>query len=213
MRPRLAAVAVGVVAVGVAAAAALQVLARDFLERQKAVALGAVIDETRFEAGLDAGDDGLVDVALALLLACGLDVEVDELLAVDDGHPKLLRLGGVEQHALHSCFPGADPAGRAAGRNGGRALARRYAIERRTTTKSTGPAAMSRGTTRRGKASRLGRPGVGRCAGEAVRSRGVGGLHALRSSGHAHGCRTIGRTIAKTSRSREPGQPEARNRR
>src|SRR5204862_4464821 len=50
-------------------------------------------------------DDGFVDVALALLLAGGFDVEIDELLAVDDGHPKLLGLGGIEQHALHDFFP------------------------------------------------------------------------------------------------------------
>src|SRR6185436_8543496 len=100
-----AAAAVAVVALRIAAGATLQVLARDFLEWQEAVALGAVIDEARFEAGLDAGDDGFVDVALALLLACGFDVEVDQFLAVDNGHPKLLRLGGVEQHAFHSFFP------------------------------------------------------------------------------------------------------------
>ncbi len=90
---------------GVAAASAFQVLARDLLEGQEAVAVGAVVDEARFEAGLDAGDDRLVDVALALLLARGLDVEVDQLLAVDDCHPELLGLGGVEQHALHGFFP------------------------------------------------------------------------------------------------------------
>src|SRR5262249_52442272 len=104
-----AAVVFVVVTAVVAAAASLHVLARDLLEREKAVALGAVIDETRFEARLDAGDHGFVDVALALLLACGFDVEVNQLLAVDDGHPKLFGLGGVEQHALHSFFPGADP--------------------------------------------------------------------------------------------------------
>ena len=103
MRPRRGAFAF--VAAVVGAAAALQILARDLLERQETVALGAVIDEARLEAGLDAGDDGLVDVALALLLARGLDVEIDQLLAVDDRHPELLRLGGVEQHALHSIFP------------------------------------------------------------------------------------------------------------
>ena len=43
--------------------------ARDFLERQEAVALVAVIDEAGFERRLDAGDDALVDVALALFLA------------------------------------------------------------------------------------------------------------------------------------------------
>jgi hypothetical protein len=109
------------------------------------VPLGAVIDETGFEAGLDARDDGLVDVALALLLACGLDVEVDQLLAVDNGHPELFRLGGVEQHALHNCFPGAGPAGLEAGETVAARVARLYAIGRRATTKSTRPAARAKG--------------------------------------------------------------------
>ena len=55
----------------------LKYCAGDFLERQEAVALGAVVDEAGFEDGLDAGDDALVDVALALFLAGGFDVEVD----------------------------------------------------------------------------------------------------------------------------------------
>jgi hypothetical protein len=49
--------------------------AGDFLERQEAVAFRAVIDEAGFQGRLDAGDDGLVDVALALFLVGGLDVE------------------------------------------------------------------------------------------------------------------------------------------
>ena len=91
-----------------AAFALAQVVARDFLERQKAVAVGAVVDKTGFETGLDASNDGLVDIALALFLACGLDIEVDQFLAVDDRHPEFLRLGGIEQHAFHCCFPGAS---------------------------------------------------------------------------------------------------------
>src|SRR6185369_4568310 len=127
------AVAVVAPAAVIAAAAALEVLARDFLERQEAVAFGAVIDEARLETGLDAGDDGFVDVALALLLARGFAVEVDQLLAVDDRHPELFRLGGVEQHALHNCFPGAGPAGRGGRSSTARvSRARCNAIERRT---------------------------------------------------------------------------------
>ena len=48
--------------------AGLEVVARNFLERQEAVALGAIVHKGGFETGLDAGDDGLVDVALALFL-------------------------------------------------------------------------------------------------------------------------------------------------
>ncbi len=46
----------------------LEVGAGDFLEGQKAVPFIAVVDKGGFEAGLDAGDDGFVDVALALFL-------------------------------------------------------------------------------------------------------------------------------------------------
>ncbi len=92
----------------------------DFLERQKAVALGAVIDEGRFEAGLDAGDDGLVDVALALLFCGRFDVEVYEFLAIDNGDTEFLGLCRVEQHALHFLFSRAQPrAGQTASGSGG----------------------------------------------------------------------------------------------
>jgi hypothetical protein len=64
------------------------------------------------EAGLDAGDDALVDVALALFLARRLDVEVDELLAVDDRDAQLFGLRRIEQHAFHCfSFPRSDTGG------------------------------------------------------------------------------------------------------
>ena len=69
------------------------------------MALGAVFDEAGFEAGLDAGDDGLVDVALALFLAGGFDVEVDQFLTVDDGDAEFFRLRRIEQHAFHGLDP------------------------------------------------------------------------------------------------------------
>ena len=79
-----------------AAVAIAQILPRDFLEGQEAVAIRAVVNKTSLEARLDAGDDGFIDVALALFLARGLDVEVDQFLAIDDPDPEFLRLGGVE---------------------------------------------------------------------------------------------------------------------
>ena len=45
----------------------LEIVAGNFLERQKAMTLAAVIDESGFQTGLKAGNDRLVDVALALL--------------------------------------------------------------------------------------------------------------------------------------------------
>jgi len=54
------------------------------LNGQEAVALGAVVDEGRFEAGLDAGDDRLVDVALAFFFCGRFDIEIDQFLTVHD---------------------------------------------------------------------------------------------------------------------------------
>ena len=91
---------------------------------------GAVIDEAGFERRFDAGDHRLVDVALALFLGGGFDVEVDQFLAIDDRHPELLGLGGIEQHAFHvlslaQCAAGSGgEARRAATCRGGKA---RYA--------------------------------------------------------------------------------------
>ncbi len=65
------------------------------------MALLAVVDETRFEAGLDPRDDALVDVRFPLLAASGFDIDVDQLLAVDDRHAQFLCMRGVEQHAFH----------------------------------------------------------------------------------------------------------------
>ena len=80
-------------------------LARDFLERQKAVAVFAVVDETGFQAGLDAGHDGLVNIALALFAPFDLDFVIEQLLSIDDGQAPLFGLGGIDQHPFHDAIP------------------------------------------------------------------------------------------------------------
>ena len=69
------------------------------------MALFAVVDEAGLERGLDAGDDGLVDVALALLAAFDFDLVVEQLLAVDNRQAAFLGLGTVDQHPFHDAFP------------------------------------------------------------------------------------------------------------
>ena len=76
----------------------------DFLERKETMPLGAVIDEDGLQGRLYAGNNPFVDVALALFLAGGLDVEVDQLLSIYDRDPEFFRLGCVEKHALHRYF-------------------------------------------------------------------------------------------------------------
>ena len=63
--------------------------------------LFAVVDEARFEARLDAGDDTLVDIGFAGFAAGCFDVDVDELLPVDDADARLFGVRGIEKHALH----------------------------------------------------------------------------------------------------------------
>ena len=75
--------------------------AGDFLERQEAVAVFAVADETGFEGGLDAGDDAFVDIGLALFASGGFDIDVDQFLTVDDRDAQFFLLRSVKQHAFH----------------------------------------------------------------------------------------------------------------
>ncbi|KDD11858.1 hypothetical protein L522_3744 [Bordetella bronchiseptica MBORD707] len=84
----------------------LEETARDFLERQEAVAVFAVVDEAGFQAGFDAGDDAFVDVAFALFATGSLDVEIDQFLTVDDCNAQFFLVRRIKQHALHEwCSP------------------------------------------------------------------------------------------------------------
>ncbi len=86
-----------------------EIVARDFLERQEAVAVFSVVDETGLERRLDACHDRLVDVALALLAPFDLGFEVQQFLAVDDRKPAFFRLRRIDQHAFHGCSCAVDP--------------------------------------------------------------------------------------------------------
>ncbi len=82
-----------------------EILAGDFLQRQKAVALRAEVDEGRFQARFHPGDPGLVDARLLLLALPVLDVQVVELLPVYQGDTHLFGLRGVDQHSFHTSNP------------------------------------------------------------------------------------------------------------
>src|SRR5690606_7301423 len=86
---------------GAMVGAGLEVVARDFLQRQEAVALGAVFDEGRLEGRLEPRDAALVDVGLLLFAGRLFDVDVVQGLAVDDGHAQFFGLRGVDEHSLH----------------------------------------------------------------------------------------------------------------
>ncbi len=67
-----------------------------FLERQETVAVCAVINESSFQRGLDAGDHALVDVALPLLLGGRFNVEIDQFLTIDNGDTEFFGLCRIE---------------------------------------------------------------------------------------------------------------------
>ena len=73
----------------------------DFLQRQEAVAVGAVVDERSLEAGFDAGDAALVDVGFLGFARRDFDVQVVDPLAVDQGYAQLFVLSCVDEHSLH----------------------------------------------------------------------------------------------------------------
>jgi len=68
----------------------------NFLERKETVAVCTVIDEAGFERRFDAGDDTLVDVAFALFLGGGLNVEINQFLTIDNGDTEFFRLCRIE---------------------------------------------------------------------------------------------------------------------
>src|SRR5690606_36658733 len=79
----------------------LEVVAGDFLQRQEAVALDAVVDEGRLAGGFEPGDAVLVDVGLLLFAGRLFNVDVIQGLAVDDRHAQFFRLRGIDEHSLH----------------------------------------------------------------------------------------------------------------
>ena len=65
------------------------------------MAVFAVIDKTGFKRWLDARDDGLVDVALALFAPFNFNFVVEEFLSIDNRQAAFFCLRGVYQHPFH----------------------------------------------------------------------------------------------------------------
>ncbi|GBD42403.1 hypothetical protein HRbin39_01794 [bacterium HR39] len=91
----------------------LVVVGMDLAEGQEAVPIAAVVDEGGLQRRFDPDDLGEIDVTLELTAAGDLDVEVDQSAVLADGHPRLFRVGGVDEHALGH-RDGTPAAGRAA---------------------------------------------------------------------------------------------------
>ena len=76
----------------------------NFLERQKTLALSAVVHKGRLEAGFNTGNAALVDISLTLRVTCGLNVEIEQFLAIDDSNPQFFGVGCIKKHSFHYIF-------------------------------------------------------------------------------------------------------------
>ena len=63
---------------------------------QEAVPIGAVVDKSRFEAGLDAGNLAFVYVGFFAFASRCFDIEVVKTLAIDHRHAQLFFLSRVD---------------------------------------------------------------------------------------------------------------------
>ena len=78
-----------------------EVFLGDFLQRQEAVALRAVIDEAGFERGLDAGDSAFIDVGFFLFPGGELDAQVVKFLTINQSDSQLFFLSCIDEHSFH----------------------------------------------------------------------------------------------------------------
>ena len=80
---------------------AREVFTGDLFQGQEAVPLGAKVDKGRLKAWFNPGYFGSVDVGLLLFTGSGLNVQIEQALAIDESNPQLFLLGCIDQHSLH----------------------------------------------------------------------------------------------------------------
>jgi hypothetical protein len=78
----------------------LIVVRMNFAEREKAVAVAAIFDESGLEGRLYPRDLGEVDVAAQLLALGGFEIKFLDAVAADDNNPGLFRVGSIDQHLV-----------------------------------------------------------------------------------------------------------------
>src|SRR5262249_56681915 len=78
----------------------LIVVGMDFAEGQETVAVSAILDKSRLQGGLNAGDLGEIDVAAELLAISRLEVEFLDSISTHHDHPGLLGMGRVDEHLV-----------------------------------------------------------------------------------------------------------------
>ena len=77
----------------------LIVIGVDLAEGQEAVAIAAIIDESRLKRRFYPGDLGEIDIAFELLMLSGFEVKLLDPGSFDDRDPGLFRVARIDQHA------------------------------------------------------------------------------------------------------------------
>ena len=78
----------------------LVIIRVDFGERQKAVAVAAILDEGRLQRRFDPRYLGEIDIAAKLLAVRGLEIEFLDAVAAQHDHPSLLGMCRVDKHLI-----------------------------------------------------------------------------------------------------------------
>jgi len=77
----------------------LEIVGMDFREGQEAVAVAAIFHERRLQRRFDANYFCEIDVPLERAAARGLEVEFSQFGSIDDDHPGLFGVAGIDEHA------------------------------------------------------------------------------------------------------------------
>ena len=78
----------------------LVIVGVDFTEGQETVSVSPIVDERGLQRRFDAGYFGKIDVALQLAPACRLEIKFLDTIAADRDHPRLFRVGRVDEHLV-----------------------------------------------------------------------------------------------------------------
>ena len=109
----------------------LVIIRMDFGEGEKAVAVAAVIDESRLKRRLHPRDLGEINIAAQRFLFGGLEIEFLYAITAKHHHPGFFRVGGVDEHFVcHEKLLGALRGRRLAARAAVRSGMRRRRIAR-----------------------------------------------------------------------------------
>ena len=72
----------------------------NLVEGEEAVAVAAVLDKGRLEAGLHTGHLGEVDIPSELFAVLALEIEIFNTRSVDEDHTRLFGVGRIDKHLL-----------------------------------------------------------------------------------------------------------------